>query len=173
VVLAHEALVRSGHDEAADVWRTAVAERTATIAEDHLKRFARLNRKYAMRLPSIADRLAERFVRPLEVDRLAALVRPAIDDSRAEPAAAAGGTAPEHSAAFARLEAGIGQFTREVSGAGFDVPAWLEALQLEAERVLAERSEDEELPGPDLPVPEVRLPREEVRRQMRGMNPEG
>jgi hypothetical protein len=198
VVLAHEALVRSGHDKAADVWRTAVAERTATIAEDHLKRFARLNRKYAMRLPSIADRLAERFVRPLEVDRLAALVRPAIDDSRAEPAAAAGGgvqrgaadpavrrgspdpaetqghpLAPEHSAAFARLEAGIGQFTREVSGAGFDVPAWLEALQLEADRVLAERSEDEELPGPDLPVPEVRLPREEVRRQMRGMNPEG
>jgi hypothetical protein len=189
VVLAHEALVRSGHDEAADVWRTAVAERTATIAEDHLKRFARLNRKYAMRLPSIADRLAERFVRPLEVDRLAALVGPAIDDSRAEPAAAFGGgvrrgspdpaatpgppPAPETSAAFARLEAGIDRFTREISGAGFDVPAWLEALQAEADRVLSERSEDEELPGPDLPVPEVRLPREEVRRQMRGMNPEG
>ena len=37
VVLAHEVLVRSGHDEAADVWRAAVADRTATIADDHLK----------------------------------------------------------------------------------------------------------------------------------------
>ena len=70
VVLAHEVLVRSGHDEAAEVWRAAVSERTASIAEDHLKRFQRLNRKYGMRLPSIADRLGERFVRPLVVDRL-------------------------------------------------------------------------------------------------------
>ncbi|MGA2064953.1 MAG: hypothetical protein ABSG86_08290 [Thermoguttaceae bacterium] len=186
VVLAHQVLVRLGHDEAAEVWRTAVAERTATIAEDHLKRFARLNRKYAMRLPSIADRLAERFVRPLEVDRLSALVRPAIEESRsgagaaacvrrgaADPAETQGGPpGPEPSAAFARLEAGVEQFTREVTGAGFDVPVWLEALELEVDRVLSAGPEDEELPGPDLPVPEVRLPREEVRRQMRAMNPE-
>ena len=72
VVLAHEVLVRGGHDEAADVWRAAVGERTASIADDHLKRFSRLNRKYGMRLPSIADRLGERFVRPLAVDRLCA-----------------------------------------------------------------------------------------------------
>jgi hypothetical protein len=169
VVLAHQVLVRGGHHEAADVWRTAVAERTAAIAEDHLKRFARLNRKYAMRLPSIADRLAERFVRPLEVDRLAALVRAAIEGSREQTVA--GGPASPPSAAFARLEQGVGQFTREVCGAGFDVPAWLEALEMEADRVLADRPEEEELPGPDLPVPEVRLPREEVRRQIRSMNP--
>ena len=123
-----------------------------------------------MRLPSIADRLAERFVRPLEVDRLAALLRPAIDDSRGEGAA---GPTNQPSAAFARLQAGVGQFTREISGAGFDVPAWLEALELEADRVLSEGPEDEQLPAPDLPVPEVALPRDEVRRQMRAMNSEG
>ena len=88
VVLAHEVLVRSGHDEAADVWRAAVAERTSSIAEDHLKRFQRLNRKYGMRLPSIADRLGERFVRPLVVDRLCALIEPAMDEAhdKARPA---------------------------------------------------------------------------------------
>ena len=85
VVLAHEVLVRSGHDEAADVWRAAVAERTSSIAEDHLKRFTRLNRKYGMRLPSIADRLGERFVRPLVVDRLCALIEPAMDEAHGKP----------------------------------------------------------------------------------------
>ena len=72
VLLAHEALVRAGRDRAAEDWRNAVAERTAEIAEEHLKRFARLNRRYGMRLPSIAERLEERFVRPLQVDRLCA-----------------------------------------------------------------------------------------------------
>ena len=92
VVLAHEVLVRSGHDEAADVWRVAVGERTSSIAEDHHKRFQRLNRKYGMRLPSIADRLGERFVRPLVVDRLCALIEPAVEEAhdKSRPANCAG-----------------------------------------------------------------------------------
>ncbi len=89
VVLAHEVLVRSGHDDAADVWRVAVGERTSSIAEDHLKKFMRLNRKYGMRLPSIADRLGERFVRPLVVDRLCALIEPAMDEAPGKPQSAA------------------------------------------------------------------------------------
>ena len=71
VVLAHEVLVRYGGLAAAETWR-AVAERTAPIAEEHLHRFDRLCKKYGMRLPSIAEHLGERFVRPLEVDQLCA-----------------------------------------------------------------------------------------------------
>lgn len=167
VVLAHEVLVRGGHDEAADIWRSAVGERTAAIAEEHLKRFTRLNRKYGMRLPSIADRLSERFVRPLVVDRLRALIRPAMDQApgrRPEK-----GTHSEPAQAFARLEEGLDQFTRDVAGAGFDVPAWLEALEQEVDRVLSDSSEDEELPEPALPVLQVRLSREEIRRQVKGL----
>ena len=92
VVLTHEVLVRAGCETAAEIWRNAVAERTADIAADHLKRFARLNRKYGMRLPSIAQRLGEQFIRPLEVDQLRALVRPAIDELRSSSPAA--GDAP-------------------------------------------------------------------------------
>jgi hypothetical protein len=188
VVLAHEVLVRSGHDEAADVWRAAVAERTSGIAEDHLKRFQRLNRKYGMRLPSIADRLGERFVRPLVVDRLCALIEPAVDEAheRSRPADALPGNAPDSDApdsdapdssapdsdgpgAFARLEEGIQEFTRDVSGAGFDVPAWLEALEQEVDRVLSDGPEEEELPDPQLPVVQVMLTREEVRRQVQAL----
>ena len=82
VALAHEVLVRCGREGAAEIWRRAVAERTAPIAEEHLKRFNRLCKKYGMRLPSIAERLGERFIRPLEIDRLRALVRPAADEVR-------------------------------------------------------------------------------------------
>jgi hypothetical protein len=176
VVLTHEVLVRSGREDAAEIWRSAVGERTAEIAEDYLRRFVRLNRKYGMRLPSIADRLGERFIRPLLVDRLRALVQPAIEETigprpgeeekgrkpRPVKRKAAGG-------AFARLEDGIEQFAREVSGAGFDVPAWLESLEQEVERVQSQEAEDEEMPWPDFPVPEVRLSKEEVRRQVRAM----
>ena len=173
VVLAHEVLVRSGHDEAADVWRAAVAERTSSIAEDHLKRFARLNRKYGMRLPSIADRLGERFVRPLLVDRLCALIEPAMDEAPGgSPAADAGAPTPPpggEATTFARLEEGLEEFTREISGAGFDVPAWLEALEQEVDRVMADGPEEEELPDPELPVPQVRLTRDEVQRQVQAM----
>jgi hypothetical protein len=168
VVLAHEVLVRSGHDEAADVWRAAVAERTASIAEDHLKRFTRLNRKYGMRLPSIADRLGERFVRPLVVDRLCALIEPAMNEAHDKPPP--GEALPDDEpSAFVRLEQGIGEFTRDISGAGFDVPAWLDTLEQEVDRVLSDGPEEEELPDPQLPVLQVMLTREEVRRQVKAL----
>jgi hypothetical protein len=176
VVLAHEVLVRGGCDAAAESWREAVAQRTAEIAAEHLERFARLNRKYGMLLPSIAERLEERFLRPLEVDQLCALVQPAIEELRlaagAAPAgkSAAAAAAGEPAAAFRRLQEGIAQFTREISGAGFDLPAWLEALQQEVDRAQSQAPEDEDFPGPELPVPTVRLSREEVRRQVRAIS---
>jgi hypothetical protein len=178
VVLAHEVLVRSGHDEAAEVWRAAVAERTSSIAEDHLKKFTRLNRKYGMRLPSIADRLGERFIRPLAVDRLCALIEPAMDEAHAKTrpgdtsdsdATQSDVSHSDEASAFARLEEGIQEFTRDISGAGFDVPAWLEALEQEVDRVLSDGPEEEELPDPQLPIVQVRLSREEVRRQVQAL----
>ena len=36
---------------------------------------------YGMRLPTIADRIAERFIRPLAIDRMRALVRPAMEQA--------------------------------------------------------------------------------------------
>ena len=56
------------------------------------------------------------------------------------------------------------------SGAGFDLPAWLEALQQEVDRVQSQAAEDEEMPGPELPIPQVLLSREEVRRQVRAIH---
>ena len=160
VLLAHEVLVRRGFDEAAGIWRGAVAQRTALIADEHLKEYAGLGKKYSMRLPSIADHLAERFVRPLEIDELRALVRPAIDQLRQ-------GREPT---AFKQLEKHLAPFVKEASGAGFETPGWLEALEQEVEQIQWRETEaDQESSDLDVPLPQVRLSRREVERQIKQM----
>src|SRR5207253_3350427 len=70
VVLAHEILVRRSQDQAARIWRKALTERINDEADQYLAKLAELQKKYAMRMPTVADRLAERFVRPLTIDRI-------------------------------------------------------------------------------------------------------
>ena len=161
VVLAHEVLVRRGREGAAEVWRSAVAERTLPIAEEHIKRLQRLCKKYGMQLPSVAEHLSERFVRPLEIDQLCALLRPAIDEIR-------GGRKPEK---LCQFEEHIARFTRQPAGAGFELPSWLEALEQELERVQwqTEEQDEEDLLDPLVHLPQVRLSRAEARRQIEQM----
>jgi hypothetical protein len=157
VVLVHEVLVHCGRKEAAGQWRRTVQQRTRSVANDHLKRFDQLVKQYGMRLPSIAQRLDERFVRPLDIARLCALVRPAVEELRA-------GRMP---VAFTFLEEEIAQFTEEPSGVGFEVPGWLEALEEEVSR-LGKRAPDEEedLADADPAILQVRLSREEIETQV-------
>ncbi len=79
VVWAHEILVRHRRDAAAEMWRQAFAERTSEAADLHLKRLTDLGVEYGMQLPTIVDRLNERFVRPLVIDQLRAMVEPAMN----------------------------------------------------------------------------------------------
>ena len=79
-----------------------------------------------MRMPTVADRLAERFVRPLTIDRIRALVAPAIEEARQ------GGESPK----FEMLQHDTDYLTREPTGVGLDVPAWLVALEEEVEDVI-------------------------------------
>ena len=102
------------------------------------QRFDRLCKQYGMRLPSIAERLGERFIRPLEIDRLCALVRPAMEEIRE-----AAGRQPWNS------WSSKSPFTKEPAGAGFELPGWLEALEQEMEHVHWQSDEeDEETSGP-------------------------
>lgn len=138
VVLAHEILVRRGEEQAARVWRKALTDRISDEAEQYMKKLAELQKKYAMRMPTVADRLAERFVRPLTIDRIRALVEPAMKEARQK------GHAPK----FDLLESDTEQLTREPTGVGLDVPAWIVALEEEVDLMLRpahERRRDEEL----------------------------
>jgi hypothetical protein len=100
------------------MWRQAFAERTSEAADLHLARLKALSAEYGMQLPTITDRLNERFVRPLVIDRLRAMVNPAMN-----------GSPKRRQSAFKSLEQEIADLVSEPHGAGLDVPDWLAALE--------------------------------------------
>jgi hypothetical protein len=157
VVLAHEILVRRGQDQAARIWRRALTERINDEADQYLAKLAELQKKYAMRMPTVADRLAERFVRPLAIDRIRALVEPAIEEARAGAAECPKFEMLQHDTEF---------LTREPTGVGLDVPAWLVALEEEVEQTLRpehQKRQDDELARL---VPLVLLTQQQARKQL-------
>ena len=134
------------------------------MANEHVKRFQTLCETYGMRLPSIAEHLAERFVRPLQIDRLCALIRPAIEEVRE-------GRPPS---ALRQLEEQVDHFTEETLCAGFELPSWLDALEQEAEEAQWQvDGEDDETFDPHLRIPQVHLSLAEVERQLQQMLAEG
>ncbi len=118
VIWAHEILIRQRRALAAEMWCQAYAERTADAADSHLAEFEKLIQKHGMRLATIGDRMNERFIRPLLIDRIKALVEPALT-----------ATNDNREAAFATLEREISSLTSEPTGAGLDLPDWLAALE--------------------------------------------
>jgi hypothetical protein len=128
VVMAHEILVRHNRPAAAEMWQQALAERTAETADANLARFDELCNQYGIRLPSVAERLGERFTRPLAIDRVRALVGPAI--SAAETG---------DPTAIVALKQEIASLALEPAGAGLDLPDWLDALEEEVSMVRCKR----------------------------------
>jgi hypothetical protein len=156
VVVVHDELVRGGRTSAAEAWQQAVAQQSAELADEHVRRFEELGREYGMHLRSIADRLAERFVGPLAVDRLRALVRPAVREQR-------DGAGSE---ALEQLRQHIAPFAENLSGAGFEVPRWLEALEDEVDHVREDAGNAADLPDPMLTIPTHRMTWENAVRQV-------
>jgi hypothetical protein len=158
VLVAHAVLVRRGRSAAAEMWRRALTERTADLAGSLQKREAKLRAKYAMRLPTIADHLAERFVRPLVIDRLRALIAPAIAEGRS------GAT---EAPSFELLEQEIEELTADPTGVGFEVPDWLASLEQE----VLDQTDGWQHPGraeTSTPPPQVKLTLDEVHAQLTG-----
>lgn len=156
VFLAHEILIRQGRDAAADMWRRAIADRTSDTADHYLHAFAHMSERYGMRLPTIAERLGERFVRSLTVDRLRALAAPAIEAADAE----------QQDGSFEALEAEISMLVAEPSGAGLDIPDWVGALEEEVTNIRRTRRhyppEDSLLAR----IEQATLPWEELQKQL-------
>lgn len=163
VVTAHAVLVRRGCHPAAETWRRALAERTSELADNLQARGAELRKKYAMRLPTVTDRLAERFVRPLDIDRVRAMIKPAMLALREKPSS--GNTREEPLVA---LEREIDELTHEPTGVGLDVPAWLTSLEQEVESQLRLAEHPERSDPLRLPLQQVKLPCDEVQAQLAG-----
>jgi hypothetical protein len=161
VLAAHSILVRRGRSAAAETWRRALAERTTELADTLEGRCAELRKKYAMRLPTVTDRLAERFVRPLVIDRMRALVKPSMD------AAGSGGAATPGNS-FELLEQETAELTQEPTGVGLEVPAWLAALEQEVADQSRASGPRERLQSPFLPLDQAPLTLDEVQQQLTG-----
>ncbi len=137
VVMAHEILVRHNRPAAAEMWQQALAERTAETADANLARFEELCNQYGVRLPSVAERLGERFTRPLAIDRVRALVGPAV---------AAADT--DDGIPIAALQQEIDSLAQEPAGAGLDLPDWLAALEQEVSMVRCRRRQQDDDDAP-------------------------
>ena len=125
IMLTHDMLARFQRDEAAEMWRQSLSRRMDEEADQFVKRLEALQTKYAMRLPTIADRIFERFQRPLVVARMRSLIKPAMS-----PKKTAGSKA-----AFEALEIEATEMLEEPTGIGLDVPAWLNSLEDEVDDV--------------------------------------
>ncbi|MBP90731.1 MAG: hypothetical protein CMJ64_29140 [Planctomycetaceae bacterium] len=152
VVWAHEILVRRGCKQAAQMWRRALRERIDSEADKFAARLKKLQKKHAMQMPSIADRLGERFVRPLIIDRLCSLVEPAIADVQAD--------GPK--ATFRMLQYETEFLTKEPTGVGFDLPPWLVALEDEVQRASLPEFERDDFNELEVAVPMRLLSQDEV-----------
>ncbi len=97
-----------------------------------------------MRMPTVADRLQERFTRPMTVDRMRALVGPAVREFRET-----GSTSNQ----FDRLIEECKLMMEQPTGVGLDIPHWLNALEEEVESVLESQRGFFQRPRYDAAVP--------------------
>src|SRR5262249_32305223 len=116
----------------------------------------RLEKAHGLRLASISERVREEFQTPMEIDRLCALVEPAMEnENRSESA--------RH---FDELRRQIDFLTANPSGSGIDLPVWLSRLEQEAQRVKAIEGEDTRINGGFMETPQIRLSLEGVRKEI-------
>ncbi|WP_437185155.1 hypothetical protein SH668x_002252 [Planctomicrobium sp. SH668] len=158
-VIVHEVLVREGLMEAAELREAAFEIQTSELADRHLADLHRLQRRYGMRMPTIADHLKERFVKPLAVNRMVALVKHAVADAKLGK--------QNESDAFAVLGEEVDEYLEDSWGSGVDVPDWLRTLEREV--FAASHSEEGGRPGmeADLDVQPIYVTREDFFTQAR------
>ncbi len=160
LVLAHEVLARHGRASTALRWEESLVQFTRELSRQHLEQLARLERQHGVRLGTVSDRLQERFVKPLALDRLCALIEPSLGEARKVER-------EEERPAFRHLQEELRTYTATPTGVGLDVPAWLRRLEMEVHRVQAVRSDVAKLAEGFFRVQRLPVSHDEVQRQLR------
>ena len=155
--IAHEVLTRAGRTVEARIWEQHVEETTRARAARHAAALRRVEQKHGMQLPAVRDHLDGRFVRPLAINRMLALIPLAIEQQR---------RGRSSSPAFAQLQKQIDECLRKACGSGVDVPDWLGRMEQEVHRLeLGDDGNDLEDSGIRLPAPVIRPG--QIRRELR------
>jgi hypothetical protein len=158
VFWAHEVLVHNGCQQSAQQWRRALSDRVSREADQYLEKLSKLQETYAMKMPTVADRLNERFVKPMAIDRMRALIRPAMRQLRSNDR--------EESRAFDLLIQEAHLMMREPTGVGLEIPAWLVMLEEEVDRVLHQHLQLPQVQRLERAVPSILVSQEEIQRQL-------
>ena len=66
----------------AERWENSIADFSRPLAAELMEKLAEKEAEHAVRLLTVRDRIEERFLRPLALDRLCALVEPAAAEAR-------------------------------------------------------------------------------------------
>jgi hypothetical protein len=159
LVMAHEMMARSGRAETALRWQESLVQFTREPSRQHQQHLTRLEQQHGVKLSTISDRINERFVKPLALDRLCALIEPCLQEARTEPSEA-------DRESFVRLQDEMRAYTESPTGVGLDVPAWLRRLEHEVHRVQANRTTVALLVENFFRIPRRGIAQEELERQL-------
>jgi hypothetical protein len=156
LILCHEILARRGQDEAAETWYKAFARFSRAAAEKLLADLDTVEIRHRMSLRTVRDLIEERFVKPLALDRLCALVGPIAIEAQL----------PEPRDKLSRFMQLLKPYAEHPVGAGLDVPVWLQALEQEVQRVRAAASPIGVLAETHLRIPRLALSIEQINEQL-------
>ena len=161
VVWAHRILVQRQANGVARMWRRSLNERVGSEADKYLDLLQKLRKKYSIQMNSVGRRLEGRFAHQLQIDRLRALVDPAMSRPRSR----------QTQKAFDLLQIESQAFLRSTSGVGVDLPEWLAELENEVQQFLLPRRlrdvwhEPSGLESPPIPIAKLREKIEELPRR--------
>ncbi|MBL4885873.1 MAG: hypothetical protein JKY95_15250, partial [Planctomycetaceae bacterium] len=119
--ITHEALIGIGRLQAAKTWEVVFKERSASRADQHLRVLRHLEKKYGVKLPALSDCIEERFVKPLAVNRMVAIIKQTMQENDSE----------KKREFFDDLRVEIENYQDGTHGTGLEVPEWLRILDQE------------------------------------------
>jgi hypothetical protein len=157
ITLVHEMLTRLQETEAAKLWEGTYEAQTTDLAARHLQDISGLQRAYGMRMPTIADHLNQRFIKPLAVNRILALVDQAVKDS----------LAGVESPSFNELRREVDIYLTDSWGSGVDIPPWLRQLEKEVYDVVEPDEGGRPAADAELTMSVVSLTKDEFQKQLK------
>jgi hypothetical protein len=152
----HEILVAKGYLKAAWMWQQRGELLTQSLFAKDREELERLEKTHGLRLPSISERVREKFETPMEIDRLCALVEPAMEHEDLSEAARF----------FEQLRREVDALTANPSGSGVEIPLWLSRLEQEVQRVQGTPLEDASLEEGLVATAPIQLSLEDVRQEI-------